>query len=247
MTKALSVLLFAIVASASQAAIGIGVIGGGGSGEPITATVYSTDVVTFSGTASNGADSVEIEITTAGDEHVATLTASPDVFGAFSANWYPPVDQTYTVTATTFLDGIEQSTETVAFVSAVRPDAAGKITGGGWINMGAGKDTMGFVAQVLGNGTVKGNWEFQDHGGSINFKSTSLDWVYAPDCHEGFFSGWCKWNGSGNYRFFVHVTDSGEPGINDLVEFNVFDPVSGALLASYSRTLNHGNVQIHCN
>ncbi|MBS1725658.1 MAG: hypothetical protein JST51_02985 [Armatimonadetes bacterium] len=249
--KALSILVLTLAAAASHAAaaIGIGVVGGGGGTpdpQPISATVYATDEVTFNGTVTNGADLVEIDITTPGNEEVATLTAYPDADGNFSVIWFPPVDSTYTVQAETYLNGTELSKQTIGFVSAIRPDAAGHITGGGWYNYPNGKDTMGFVAQVLSNGSIKGNFEFQDHEGLMNFKSTSLDWVYAPTCTDGYFTGYCKLNGSGNYRFFVHVVDNGEPGTSDSVDFSVYDPNSGALLFSYSKTFSHGNVQIHC-
>lgn len=245
-------LIFA-TASLSQAIgiIDIGPIGGGGGVgtdpcAPISVTAYLDQQITFSGTASNGADSVVLEIETAGDQTVATLSTTPDLAGNFSVNWFPPVDTTYTVHAKTFLLGQELSCQPVAFVSAVRPDASGRITGGGWYVSSGGRDTMGFVAQVLGNGSVRGNFEFQDHGGSYNFKSTAVDWVYAPNCSEGFFSGVCKLNGVGSYRFFVHVVDNGEPGNDDSVEFNVYNPTSGALVYNYSQGLSHGNVQIHC-
>lgn len=247
--KALSILVLTLAAAASHAAaaIGIGPIGGGGgTTDPISATVFASDEVTFNGTVTNGADSVKIEIETPGDQPVATLVTSPNLDGSFSAIWFPPADATYTVQATSYVNGIELSKQTVALVSAVRPDAAGHITGGGWYQLEGGKDTMGFVAQVLGNGSVRGNFEFQDHSGQKNFKSTSVDWVYAPNCSEGYFSGVCKMNGAGSYRFFVHVFDNGEPGTADSVEFSVYDPVSGALQFSYSKTLSHGNVQIHC-
>ena len=247
--KALCIFSFLVAATLSHAAaaISIGPIGGGGGTvDPISATVFATDEVTFSGNLTNGATSVKIEIETPGDLPVATLTATPDSSGHFTAVWFPPADATYTVQATTYLGSIEISKQTVAFVSAVRPEAAGHITGGGWYQTADGKDTMGFVAQVLGNGTVRGNFEFQDHDGLKNFKSTSIDWVYAPNCNEGYFSGICKMNGSGSFRFFVHVFDNGEPGSNDSVEFCVYDPVSGALKYQYSKTLSKGNVQIHC-
>lgn len=252
MTKALGILALTLLTAASQA-IGIGPIGGGSGGggtppppEPISVTVYSTDLVTFSGVVVNGADEVKLEITTPGDELVATLTAEPDPLGNFAANWFPPVDATYTVEANTYLNGGLLTSQVVGFISAVRPEASGHITGGGWYKLNGGKDTMGFVAQVLGNGSVRGSFEFQDHSGTKNFKSSLVDWVYAPNCQEGYFSGVCKLNGAGSYRFFVHVFDNGEPGSADSVEFSVHDPVTGALVYSYSQTLSSGNVQIHC-
>lgn len=232
--------------------VDIGPIGGGGGGggtdpcAPISVTAYLDQQITFSGSVANGADSVVLEIETASEETVATLTATPGLLGNFSVSWFPPTDSTYTVHATTYFQGLELSCQAVAFVSAVRPDAYGRITGGGWYVSAGGRDTMGFVAQVLGNGTVRGNFEFQDHAGLYNFKSTAVDWVYAPNCSEGFFTGVCKLNGSGSYRFFVHVFDNGEPGNEDSVEFNVYNPANGALLYSYSQSLSHGNVQIHC-
>ncbi len=210
-------------------------------------TVFASDLVTFTGTVVNGANEVRIEIETPGDQAVATLTAVPDIFGNISVNWFPPVDATFTVQAVSYFNGVQLSSETVAIVSAVRPDAAGHITGGGWYVNSGGKDTMGFVAQVLGNGSVRGNFEFQDHANLMNFKSTSVDWVYAPNLTEGYFSGFCRLNGSGNYRFFVHVVDNGTPGTNDSVDFDIYNPVTGALIFSYGHTLSHGNVKIHRN
>lgn len=229
-------------------AVGIGPIGGGGTPPaPATATVYAADEVTFNGTVVNGANSVAIEITNGANEPVTTLNAVPNSSGAFNAIWFPPVDNTYTITAHTFLNGTELSSQTVAFVSVVRPDAQGKITGGGWYKQAAWqrKDTFGFVAQVLGNGNIRGNFEFQDHDNLYNFKSSELDWVYAPDLREGYFSGWCSINGNGSFRFFVHVVDNGEPGTSDTLEFNVYNSVTGALVYSYGRTLSQGNIQVH--
>ena len=243
-------LLLSIFVAAFSGAAAIGPIGGGGGGggsDPTSVTVYASDLVTFTGYTVNGADQVTIKITTPSGEAVTSLSSTPDPFGNISANWFPPVDATFNVIATTYLGGVELSTETVAIVSVVRPDASGHITGGGWYWNNPGKDTMGYVAQVLGNGNVRGNFEFQDHGNLYKFKSTSVDWVYAPNCTEGFFSGFTKMNGSGSYRFFVHVFDNGEPGSGDSVDFEVYNPTSGALIYSYGHQLTHGNVQIHCN
>lgn len=240
--------IFTAALSNAAAAIGIGVIGGGGGGEsvePISATVFATDQVTLSGQALNAPDLVKIEIETPGNEDVATFSVTPDAFGNFSVIWYPPTDATFTIKATTYQFGIQLSSQSVGILSAVRPDASGHITGGGWYSLNGGKDTMGFVAQVLGNGSVRGNFEFQDHAGLKNFKSTSVDWVYAPNPTEGYFSGYCKLNGAGNYRFFVHVFDNGEPGVADSVDFSVHNPTTGAAVFAYGKTLSKGNVQVH--
>lgn len=239
-------IIAAVLATALSHAVVIGPIGGEEPVSPVSVTVYASELVAFTGTVVNDANEVSIKIETPGEEAVATLTAVPDASGNFSVNWFPPVDATFTVTAVSYLDGVELSSQTVAIISAVRPDANGHITGGGWYMTGSSKDTMGFVAQVLGNGSVRGSFEFQDHANLMNFKSTSVDWVYAPDCSEGYFSGFCKLNGSGNYRFFVRVFDNGEPGSNDNVQFEVYNPTTGALVFSYSQTLSHGNVKIHC-
>ncbi|MCB0825408.1 MAG: hypothetical protein KDC26_04410 [Armatimonadetes bacterium] len=254
MKRQLALLAGILIAAFSQA-IAIGPIGGGGGNGggdgdcvPVSANLYVNEMVTMTSQVNpfSGIDEVHLEILTVDESMVAEFDLVPDVNGQVSVTWFPPVDQSYVIKAHGYSNGIEVSCETVALIQAVRPDSHGFITGGGWYKQNVGKDTFGFVAQVLGNGNIKGNFEFQDHENLFNFKSTSIDWVYSPDCVEGFFSGFCKLNGGGNYRFFVHVFDNGEPGNNDTLEFRVYDPVSGALIYDYSQTLSHGNIQIHC-
>jgi len=230
-----------MTAASFAAGLAIGPIGGGG-GNTNSVTVFNDELVTMTSTVLNGADEVHFDVLNA-DSQVVYSGVSPVQDGQASFTWIPLFDGTFTVNAESYLQGSMLSTELVSFGQVVRPDASGFITGGGWYQANGARDTFGFVAQVLGNGTIRGNLEFQDHSG-YNIKSTMVDWVYSPNLRDGYFTGYCKLNGAGNYRFMVHVIDNGEPGTNDWLELWVYDPVTGALLYQYQNTLSGGNVQV---
>ena len=241
MRKLLSVFLLSVAAAYSFAA---GVSVGAASGaNPNSATVQAGEMTVFTSLVDNGADNVHFQVLTSGGVAVYAGDDAPDANHSTSFTWFPLYDGTYTIAVTSYLNGLPLGTNTVSYVSVVRPDASGFITGGGWIQQSTGKDTFGFVAQVLGNGTIKGNLEFQQHN-SVNVKSTVIDWVYAPDRTVGYFSGWAKVNGSGAYRFFVTVHDRGEPGTNDDIDLWVYDG-TGAPVYHYQNWLMGGNIQIH--
>lgn len=203
------------------------------------------DVVTMGAEVWNGADRIDVEVLDSDGSVVFSESLSPDENGMITFQWFALVDGVYTISATSYLGEFLLGSETVSLVSAVRPDARGFITGGGWFHEGDGRSTFGLVAQVLGNGTVRGNLEFQDHPGGNNWKSTNVDWVYAPSRTEGYFSGTLRRNGQGSYRFFVEVRDLGEPGRSDWMKLWVYDPITGEVAFHYSGELDGGNIQIH--
>lgn len=248
MKSLMSLVVFSIAAVSAQAAgVAIGPIGGGGGGDTSTTTVVMTgDQVTMESQVFNGADSVNYQIKTLDGAVIYSGNDTPDSSGLVEFTWFPLFDGTYVITAESFSGGSSLGTQLLDISTSVRPEATGFITGGGWFNVGNQKDNFGFNAQVLGNGNVKGNLEFQDRSLGKNVKSTSVDWVYAPNCTKGYFSGWCKINGAGNYRFMVEVDDLGEPGTWDRMNLWVYDAVTGNLIYSYSGQLNGGNIQIHC-
>lgn len=213
--------------------------------EPSSVSVYSGEQVTMSAQVLNGADSVHLTVLDANGEVHYEYDLAPDPDGYVEFSWFPLFDGTFRVEASSTLGGFPLGSESLAFVSAVRPDAVGFITGGGWFDEGSGKTTFGFVAQVMKNGSIRGNLEFQDHFSPYNWKSTSLDWVYVATPQLGYFSGWATQNGSDVYRFFVEVQDWGEPGRADTFRFWVYDPLDGSLKYQYEGALTGGNIQIH--
>jgi len=108
---------------------------------------------------------------------------------------------------------------------AVYDPTAGFVTGGGWINspQGAytydvslqGKATFGFVSKYLKGATVPtGNTEFQFHAASLNFSSTSYDWlvVQGNGASKATYKGYGSVNGVAGYGFLLSAIDGGSTG-----------------------------------
>ena len=209
---------------------------------PTQATVYAGEQVTFSGTPTAGAETVVFTIKDWNDSVVYSSGSLPAT-DSVSFTWFPLFDGTYKVEENSYVGGEKTGTSTVVYVSATRPDATGAVTGGGWFRGDAGRDSFGFVGQVLKNGTIKGSVEFQDHGKRVNLKSSTVDWVYAPNAQQGYISGTCTLNGSGTHRFFLEVNDRGEPGTSDSLKIWVYNE-AGTVLWSYDQILDGGNIQI---
>lgn len=186
------------------------------------------------------------------DGLTAALVAGPAHATSFQLNsngsftYTPPPnfygEDTFTYKA---YDGTAFSEIATVHITVSQPGSQGFITGGGKFFQGANKCTFGFVAKVQ-NAGVQGNLEFQDHDANLDVRSQSVQWVYAPNQLDGYFSGICKVNGEAGNTFFVQVHDSGQPGNTDDFAIWVFDssnsPVysAGALLAG-------GNIVIHGN
>lgn len=216
-----------------------------GDSEPTTAEVYEGEMVTMKSTVENGADQVVFTVSDSdGNVHYSS-SSFPDEDGNISITWFPLFDGTYTIDAVSYLEGVEIGDETVAVVNAIRPDASGFITGGGWYQLNGERNNFGFNAQVLKYGNIRGNLQYQDRVNGFNIHSNNVDWVYAPNCQQGYFSGYCTLNGVSGYRFFVAVRDFGEPATDDGFDLWVYD-MDGNLMFSHEADLYGGNIKIHC-
>lgn len=151
----------------------------------------------------------------------------------------------YTLTLT-IADAAGDSDSGVFEFVVVYDPAAGFVTGGGWIDSPAGayaenpdltgKATFGFVSKYQKGATVPtGNTEFQFKAGSLNFHSTSYDWLVVTASDYARFKGTGTINGSGNYKFQIWAGDKapdtfrikiwkeGTDGTEDVVYDNGFD------------------------
>jgi Bacterial Ig domain len=175
-----------------------------------------------------------------GPSHAASFQLHSN--GSFSyvplANYYGPDTFTYQAS-----DGSLSSETATVHITVRQPGSQGFITGGGKFFQAGRKCTFGFVAKVQGNG-VQGNLEFQDHNANLDVKSQIVQWVYAPNQVDGYFSGTCKRNGVTGYTFFVQVHDRGQPGSNDDFSIWIYDS-GNALVHTSGGLLSGGNIVIH--
>jgi hypothetical protein len=142
-------------------------------------------------------------------------------------------------------DGSEYSEIVTVRITVSQPGAQGFITGGGKYFQEGRKCTFGFAAKVEGTG-VQGNLEFKDHDAGVRAESQSVDWVYAPNQADGFFSGTCTLNGMTGYTFLVQVKDLGQPGSNDRFAIWIYDEFN-TLVYSSGAALSGGNIVNHRN
>lgn len=213
--------------------------------EPVSDTVFAGEQVTMSSTVISGADTVVVTVLDSSGAPHYSVTLHPDADGLIQFSWFPLFDGTFTVSAESFDDGQSLISEILGFVQVVRPEASGFVTGGGWFEEFGGKSTFGFVAQVMRDGRISGNLQFQDHASRWNWNSSVIDWVYAESPTKAYFSGWATRDRVQTFRFFAEVVDAGEPGRSDTLSLWVYDPVTGALQFHYSDYLTGGNIQIH--
>jgi hypothetical protein len=143
----------------------------------------------------------------------------------------------------------------------------GFVTGGGWINSPAGafkanpaltgKANFGFNSQYKnGQSVPTGNTEFQFHAGSLNFKSSSYEWMVISG-QKVRYRGVGTINGSGSYGFELTAIDSKVAGTSTTDRFRikiwdknrgnsvVYDNENIADGADPSTTLAGGNITIH--
>jgi uncharacterized repeat protein (TIGR01451 family) len=125
----------------------------------------------------------------------------------------------YEVRLTVTDDDTGADTEVFQYVVVYDP-TAGFVTGGGWINSPAGafladpgltgKANFGFVSKYLKGATVPtGNTEFQFHAGSLNFSSTSYEWlvVQGSGSSKATYKGSGTVNGVSGYGFLLSAID----------------------------------------
>lgn len=115
---------------------------------------------------------------------------------------------------------------------------AGKVTGGGSVNVPGGKANFGFIVQrEVGGGPVDGHISYDNHVSGAKVRSVGFTSLTITG-NTATFGGTCTNNGV-SCTFTVTVTDNGEPGDNDSLTISVLNgsPEGG--------TLRSGNIQIH--
>ena len=155
------------------------------------------------------------------------------------ADYYGPDTFTYHASDGTLFS----ETGTVSITVRQPCSQGGFITGGGKFFQDGRKRTFGFEAKVQGAG-AQGNLEFQDHDMNLDVKAGTMDWVYAPNEIDGYFSGACRVNGVVGYTFFVQVHDRGQPGSNDDFSVWIYDSNNAEIYTS-GDLLSGGNIVIH--
>jgi hypothetical protein len=174
----------------------------------------------------------------------------------------------YTLTVTvTDKDG--GSGEAIFQYVVIYDPSAGFVTGGGWINSPAGayppdplltgRATFGFVSKYQHGAAVPtGNTQFTFHVASMNFNSTSYDWLVIAGARAQ-YKGTGTINGSGNYAFMLTAIDgqiTGGGGV-DKFRIKIWDKATGQIIydnqmgagddASPSTTIAGGSIVIHSN
>jgi hypothetical protein len=131
----------------------------------------------------------------------------------------------------------------------------GFTTGGGSVQSPAGADltnpsaagpaTFGFVSKYLpGRSTPDGNLEFQFQAASLNFKSTSMDWLVVTGEPRSIFRGTGTINGASVCKFEVDAWDgSFQPDNVDAFGLKIFSCGSGGDRYNLpARPLTRGNI-----
>jgi hypothetical protein len=152
-----------------------------------------------------------------------------------------------------------------SIVVVVFDPADGFTTGGGWfvpdpasfingipVTDPISKANFGFIVKyVHGQSNPNGNLEFQYKAGSINLKSTSIDWMVISATKVR-FKGLATINGTGQYTFKVTADDNGEPGTNDTFKIEIWQggnvDTENTLETPKHKAqgnLGGGNIQIH--
>jgi hypothetical protein len=153
-------------------------------------------------------------------------------------------NETQTITATYGGDATHNGSS--GTTSVVVLALAGKVTGGGQVDVDGGRASFGFVAQrKQTGGPVTGELEYHNHATRVNVHSLGmLTLVIAGNTAT--FSGSCQVNNTTPCTFSVTVQDNGEPGSQGPNK----DKFSITVMGSQSdmvtlRDLRSGNIKIH--
>lgn len=143
--------------------------------------------------------------------------------------------------------------------------SAGFVTGGGWIDVPegsypadpsvSGPGRFGFVSKYQkGATTPNGQTEFQFKAGSLNFHSTSYDWLVVSGS-KAIYKGTGTVNGEDGYRFLVSVVDADKSGGEDTYRIKVWKADSGTVVfdnqpgaadgAAATTAISRGSIVIH--
>ena len=176
------------------------------------------------------------------------LTCSPSVM--------PDEAGVYTLTIRVQDDDGGEGTASIMIV--VYDPSAGFVTGGGWINSPAGaykpnltlagKATFGFVSKYKRGATVpEGNTEFQFHASSMNFHSSTYQWLVVNQSGTNAqFKGTGTINGQGSYTFMLWATDNGNSG--DTFRMQITDNNNGGAVVydnGTNQVIANGSIVIH--
>jgi streptogramin lyase len=138
------------------------------------------------------------------------------VVGSDTCTKYPAAG-IYVVTVTVTDDDGGVGMDMTGMIVVYDP-SAGFVTGGGWIASPAGayvpdptlegKATFGFVSKYKKGATEPtGNTEFQFHAASLNFHSSSYDWLVVTGGDYARYKGEGTINGMGEYKFMLWAGD----------------------------------------
>jgi hypothetical protein len=167
----------------------------------------------------------------------------------------------YTVTVGVS-DGTAADDSTKVEYIVVYDPNGGFVTGGGWIvsPMNAyaadpeltGKATFGFVSKYEKGATIPtGNTEFQFHAGSLNFKSTSYDWLVVAGTRAQ-YKGDGTVNGNPGYGFLLTAIDD---ATGDKFRIKIWNKATSAIVydnqvgeaedSGAATALSGGSIVIH--
>jgi len=117
---------------------------------------------------------------------------------------------------------------------------AGKVTGGGTINVSGGTANFGFIVYAdSASGPIGGNLQYVNKASGAKVRSVTFTTLVISG-NMATFGGTCTNNGA-SCTFEVTVGDDGEPGFNDTFTISI----NGGPPEGTSGTLRSGNVQIH--
>jgi hypothetical protein len=239
----------------------------------ITAPVDPNPVNTTINTGASFTDPGVLDTHTAvwnwGDGSTTTGTVSETSgSGSVSGSHAYTTAGVYTLTLTvTDKDG--GSGQAIFQYVVVYDPSAGFVTGGGWINSPAGaytpdpsltgRATFGFVSKYQHGATVPtGNTQFTFHVASMNFNSTSYDWLVIAGARAQ-YKGTGTINGSGNYGFMLTAIDGQINGGGEVDKFRIkiWDKTTGQIIydnqmgagddASPTTEIAGGSIVIHSN
>jgi hypothetical protein len=140
------------------------------------------------------------------------------------------------------------------------------VTGGGFVTDDDGKDTFGGNAMPMKDGTIRGEWENQEHGTGDNLHGQP-NYIFCRkvagpgpghpngprhnfDDNQVYFGGPATFNGASGYWFDVVAEDHGEPGRLDTYQITIRNGTGpsqpGTVIFQESGTLSQGgNIQLH--
>ncbi|MFN2120840.1 MAG: PKD domain-containing protein [Anaerolineales bacterium] len=157
----------------------------------------------------------------------------------------------------TISDDTEASASTTFQYLVVYDPSAGFVTGGGWIDSPAGaykpdpalsgKATFGFVSKYQKGATVPtGKTEFQFHAASLDFKSSSYEWlVVNQGGTNAQFKGSGTIDGTGSYKFMLWAGD----GAPDSFRIKIWEEPGGVEAVVYDNGIEQpiggGSIIVH--